>query len=281
MNIDDFVKYITEGYYNTDKIKEYIETTYAGVLKDINESEDIRLQLHRFFNYAYLENEELNETIELILKYAEKGLYFEADYLQIYKTFQDIIKFNICQNLKIEDIVPYLITGIYEILKTDDRNANILDNIAPNKYKERPFEEYIEHVKKYKLSNNKCIAEKKQIDEIKSFITSMNEDNDEDFWAAKQKIDKREFFYDLSTFNLLSSLSRLNNKGLNRLKDIFNQISNTSNAHEAYSAHKEYIDNILNEIKKWNSLETNQLRIYNLANCIEAIEKALEQIGNT
>ena len=109
----------------------------------------------------------------------------------------------------------------------------------------------------------------------------MNEDNDEDFWAAKQKIDKREFFCDLSTFNLLSSLSRLNNKGLNRLKDIFNQISNTSNAHEAYSAHKEYIDNILNEIKKWNSLETNQLRIYNLANCIEAIEKALEQIGNT
>ena len=281
MNIDDFVKYITEGYYNTDKIKEYLETTYAGVLKDINESEDIRLQLHRFFNYAYLENEELNETIELILKYAEKGLYFEDDYLQIYKTFQELLKFNICQNLEIKNIIPRLCTGIYERLKRDTRNTDILLNIVPEKYKDRPFEEYIKHIQEYMLSNNKCIAEKQQIDKIESFITSMNEDNDEDFWAAKQKIDRRGFFCDLSTFNLLSSLSRLNNKGLNRLKDIFNQISNISNAHEAYSAHKEYIDNILNEIKKWNSLETDQLRIYNLINCIEAIEKALEQIGNT
>lgn len=281
MNIDNFVNYITEGYYNTDKIKEYIETTYAGVLKDINESEDIRLQLHRFFNYAYLENEELNETIELILKYAEKGLYFEADYLQIYKTFQELLKFNICQNLEIKNIIPRLCTGIYERLKRDTRNTDILPNIVPEKYKDRPFEEYIKHIQEYMQSNNKCIAEKEQIDKIESFITSMNEDNDEDFWVAKQKIDKSDFFCDLSTFNLLSSLSRLNNKGLNRLKDIFNQISNISNAHEAYSAHKEYIDNILNEIKKWNSLETDQLRIYNLINCIEAIEKALEQIGNT
>ena len=281
MNIDNFVNYITEGYYNTDKIKEYIETTYAGVLKDINESEDIRLQLHRFFNYAYLENEEVNETIELILKYAEKGLYFEADYLQIYKTFQELLKFNICQNLEIKNIIPRLCTGIYERLKRDTRNTDILPNIVPEKYKDRPFEEYIKHIQEYMQSNNKCIAEKEQIDKIESFITSMNEDNDEDFWVAKQKIDKSEFFCDLSTFNLLSSLSRLNNKGLNRLKDIFNQISNISNAHEAYSTHKEYIDNILNEIKKWNSLETDQLRIYNLINCIEAIEKALEQIGNT
>ena len=62
---------------------------------------------------------------------------------------------------------------------------------------------------------------------------------------------------------------------------MFNKISNISNAHEVYSAHEEYIGNILNEIRKWKSLETDQLRIYNLEICIEAIKKALEQIRNT
>ena len=281
MDIDDFVNYIAHGYYNADSIKEQIETDYAGVLKDTNEKEDIQLQLYNFSNDAYLENEELKKTIELILKYAEQGLYFENDYLQIYKTFKEVLEFNICQNLEIKDIVPRLCTGIYERLKRDSRNTDILHNIAPENYKDRPFEEYIEHVQKYKLSNNKHIAEKKQIDEIESFITSMNKDSDEDFWETKRKIDEREFFYYLSKFNLLLSSCRLNNKGLNRLKDMFNKISNISNAHEVYSAHEEYIGNILNEIRKWKSLETDQLRMYNLEICIEAIKKALEQIKNT
>ena len=281
MDIDDFVNYIAHGYYNADSIKEQIEADYARVLKDTNEKEDVQLQLYRFSNYAYLEYAELKETIELILKYAEEGSYFENNYLPIYKTFQELIKFNICQNLKIEDIVPRLCTGIYERLKRDSRNTGILQNILPEKYKDRSFEEYIEHVKKYKLSNNKCIAEKKQIDEIKSFITSMNKDNDEDFWVTKQKIDDPYFFSNLSKFNLLSLLHQLNNKGLNRLKDIFNKISNISNAHEVYSSHEEHIGNILNEIKKWKNLETDPLRIYNIVICIDAIEKALKQIRNT
>lgn len=281
MDIDDFVNYIAHGYYNADSIKEQIETDYAGVLKDTNEKEDIQLQLYRFSNYAYLENEELKKTIELILKYAEQGLYLEREYLKIDEIFKELLKFNIFQDLEIKDIVPRLCTGIYERLKRDSKNTDILQNIALENYKNRPFEEYIEHIRKYIQDNNRCIAEKKQIDEIESFITSMNKDNDEDFWAAKQKIDKREFFCELSTFNLLSSLSRLNNKGLNRLKDIFNKISNISNAHEVYSSHEGYIGNILNKIKELESKETDTLRSYNLRSCIEAIEKALKQIGNT
>lgn len=265
--------YILTGHLNVERLEEEIKEIYFKT-KSIEEK-----ALNIVNLYFEFELEEVESSVEIVIKGIEKGSYKPQIYPRLYRTLFHFQSENIIE-LDLDHLQDMFNIGInksFELHEVEEDNYRLERNFYyafENKY-------HMELINKIKEKRIEKIRKKEQY-LIEEFIFSLKDVNMDKFRMYYSQIkDKDNFFASMDQERLCNEIFVFSNKGISMLSTFLNEkYLRISNANEFYKHEVEFIESLILSLnRKIEEVSIDPLKRSIVLEFIDCLEKVKEHVS--